>query len=454
MLFIETAKEVIMTRSALIFLLVMATGPWMSGAADTIVHRGREYGGVVVEELSTQYVVHFPETGRKKYFSKDEVSLVEVNGEEVRPSRRGVDLGFQAREPGAGTSEPADTALLEQQNALEQYKQRARTRAQAEFDAAFAHWAQLEDEQREALISGIEAQVAAAEAEARQTAQAISAQRQQLEREVETRRQSIQEAASERDAQISEAYEIDFEAPPVAPYGFLSEREAREAEVLDYIAGVAYEEPLDELGEFPEGYPEPPPPYYEPPVQGFPDGLDSADAEAYRLEQAYNAEIAAENRALRRLNEQARRFERRSASTLRRSTDRVQRLAGLAQYVRVLEEARANEYEPALAYINLFSMEARGVTQRPVQASSLLRIDWWVAPSDPEAGQLTIRVYDSASDRLVMADSSAKLPFQHFLIVDRPGDYLIEVEAPPQLAYTIEAKEPRYVEYVPIGPAE
>jgi len=445
-----------MTRSALILLLVAGAAPWMSVAADTIVHRGREYSEVVIEELSTQYVVHFPETGRKKYFRKEEVSSVEFNGEKVRPSRRSVDPDFQARQPGTAKQEPPDTALLEQQSALEQYKQSARIRAQAEFDAAFEHWDQLEDEQRDALLTGIEAQAAAAEAERRQTADSIASQRQQLEQEMDPRRQSIQDAATERDAQISEAYDIAFQAPPVAPYGFLNKREAREAEILDYLSGVPYDEPVDEFTVgFPEGYREPLPLYYDPPVRGFPDGLDQADAEAYWIEQEYSAEIAAENRALRQLTEQARRFERRSAPTLRRSTDRVQRLAGLVEYLRVLEEARANEYEPALDYIGLFSMEASGVTQRPVQAaSSLLRIDWWVDPSDPLAQQLTIRVYDSASDRLVKADSSVKLPFQHFLIIERPGDYLIEVEAPPQLTYTIEAKEPRYVECVPIGPGE
>ncbi|MEA3366301.1 MAG: hypothetical protein U9Q79_11740, partial [Candidatus Hydrogenedentes bacterium] len=445
-----------MTRSALILFLVAGAASWMSVAADTIVHRGREYSGVVIEELSTQYVVHFPETGRKKYFQKEEVSSVEFNREKVRPSRRGVDVGFPTRERGTSKQEPENSALLEQQSALEQYKQRTKIRAQAEFDAAFEHWAQLEDEYREALLADIDAQAAAAEAERRQTAQAIASQREQFEQEMETRRQDIQEAASERDAQISEAYDIAFEAPPVAPYGFLSEREAREAEVLDSIFGVPYEEPVERLGVgFPEGYREPPPLYYEAPGPGFPDRLDQADAEAYWIEQEYSAEIAAENRALRQLSKQARRFERRSTLRLRQSRDRVQRLAGLAEYLRGIEGALANEYEPALDYINLFSMEARGVTQRPVQAaSSLLRIDWWVAPSDPWAQQLTIRVYDSASDRLVKADSSAKLPFEHFLIIDRPGDYLIEVEAPPQLTYTIEAKEPRYVEYAPIAPAE
>ena len=73
-----------MPRTTLIGLVLFAAGAFMPARADSIVYRGREYSGVIVEELTNQYVVHFPETGRKKYFSKEDVSSVEISGKTAR----------------------------------------------------------------------------------------------------------------------------------------------------------------------------------------------------------------------------------------------------------------------------------------------------------------------------------------------------------------------------------
>ncbi|HQE84523.1 MAG TPA: hypothetical protein PLM14_16100 [Candidatus Hydrogenedentes bacterium] len=53
-----------MPRTAFIVLLAAAASSLIPASADTIVYRGREYSGVTIEELSNQYVVHFPDTGR------------------------------------------------------------------------------------------------------------------------------------------------------------------------------------------------------------------------------------------------------------------------------------------------------------------------------------------------------------------------------------------------------
>ena len=77
-----------MPRTTLIGLVLFAAGAFMPARADSIVYRGREYSGVIVEELTNQYVVHFPETGRKKYFSKEDVSSVEISGKRRGPRSR------------------------------------------------------------------------------------------------------------------------------------------------------------------------------------------------------------------------------------------------------------------------------------------------------------------------------------------------------------------------------
>ena len=428
-----------MPRTAFIVLLAAAAGSLIPASADTIVYRGREYSGVTIEELSNQYVVHFPDTGRKKYFRKEEVTSVQRTGNSGQagsPERPGV---YSASKPAVRPQEPETADLTPQQIALQEYKQRKRIRAQAEFEAALEHWSKLTDEQREALLASAVDQAAAAEAERQQTAQAIADQRQQFDGEREARRVSAESTAVERDRTINETYAAAFEVQDVDPFGYLTDREAQHTVALADSVGLAPEEFLEE---YLDGFAYPPVPYFETGRRRLADALDDADVEAYWIEQEYNARIAEESRALSQLEGEARRFDRRSKTVLRSNADRARRLASTADYLAVLEDARAAEYEPSLKYRSLFSVEGKGVTQRHISAAApILRIDWWLDISSPLANQLTIRVYDSVSEKPVKADSSAKLPSDHFLIIDEPGDYLVEAEGPEGLTYTIEAKE-------------
>ncbi len=445
-----------MPRTTFIVLLGLAAGLIVPASADTIVYRGREYTGVVIEELSNQYVVHFPDTGRKKYLRKEEVSAVEIFGERPQGARSDRTQGALVFEADSAEHGPETTDLTRQQSALQQYKERRRIRGQAEFEAAYEHWTQLPEEQRAALLAQTEAQAVAAETEMQQTAAMVAQARQQLEQERETIRTSIEGAATERDLLLDENYTYVFEGPPLEPYEFLSERDAEQAEAMDYIAEVTYEGlPAGAAEEFADDYWDwsGSRPGYG--WRWFEDELDAADEEAYWIEEEYNARIAEESRVLQQIAEEAQQFERRSNTMLQRVTERANRLAGTANYLFALEDARAREFAPSLQYRTLFSIAGRGVMQRPVStASPVLRIDWWVDVSEPLASQLKIRVYDTATDRPVKTDSSAKLPSDHFLLIDRPGDYLVEAEAPDGVTYTLEARELRDFEYVPVAKGE
>ncbi len=443
-----------MPRTTLFVLVTLAAGTLVSAWADSIVYRGREYSGVIVEELTNQYVVHFPETGRTKYFSREDVSSVEISGKAAPPARpapapvSGIADPLPAPEP----SEPP--APSPHQAALEEYKQRQQIRAQAEYEAAFEHWSKLEEDQRPALLAFATEQAAAAEAEWRQLAETADRTRQELNQRLETLRANIQRAVSERDQAVNEVYNDALDNSGYDLYGYLNDREAEEADVLSYVTGITPEEFAEDVAQgYIRGNRRRPNPYARANVRRRADAMDTAEAEAYWVAQDYNTRIAADDRALRQVLDEQRNFERSTRPALQRSADQARRTAGLAQYLKSLDDALASGFEPTLSYRTLFSVEGKGVVQRDVTvAAPLMRVDWWLDTADPRAGQFTVRVYDNTTQKLVRTETSAnKPPSNYFLLIGEPGEYLIEAEGPEELTYTLEGRELQDFELPPIG---
>ncbi len=449
-----------MRKAVCMMVFVFSVVAVLPVTADTIVYRGREYTGVIIEELENQYAVEFPDTGRTRYFRKEDVTRVEFSDPGRQPARRAQPDDTDMLDRPRRVLEPENDTLAAQQEALREFKERTRIRSQAEFDAAFEHWAQLDEEERSALLEQMTHQASAAEAERRQVGQALTRQRQELARQQEDVRSTIEGAITERDRQLLDPWAVGV--PLVEPDRFRDdpwddpdaeywdERQDMPDVIVDaptlvypgWAPGVAWPwgRRVREIAA---------------PRWWAPDPLAQVQAEALWIDQAYAARIAEERRALRRLAEEERRFQHQSSAELRRYAQRVQRLAGTANYLAVLEEALTDGYEPTLEYRDLFSVSGRGVMQRHVHAvSPILRIDWWVDTANPLSDQLTVRVYDSESDQLIRTDTAARLPIEHFMIIDRPGEYLIEVDAPSALTYTLEAKELRDYEYVPISPRD
>lgn len=443
-----------MPRTTLIGLVLFAAGAFMPARADSIVYRGREYSGVIVEELTNQYVVHFPETGRKKYFSKEDVSSVEISGKTARSARPvpdaipGISGPLLAPEP----SEPP--APSPQQAALEEYKRRQQIRAQAEYEAAFEHWSKLEEDQRTALLSFSAEQAAAAENEWRQLAETADRTRQELGQRLETLRANIQRAVSERDQQVNEVYNAALDNSGSSLYGYLNDREAEEADVLSYVTGVTPEEFAEDVAQgYIRGNRRRANPYARANARRLADAMDAAQAEADRVAQDHNTRIAADNLVLRQVLEEQRNFERSTRPAIQRCADQARRTAGLAQYLKSLDDALAGDFEPGLTYRTLFSVQGKGVVQRDVSvAAPLMRVDWWLDTADPRAGQFTVRVYDNATQKIVRTETSAnKPPSNYFLVIGEPGEFLIEAEGPEGLTYTLEGRELQDSALPPIG---
>ncbi len=443
-----------MPRIALYVVAALVAAPWAFARADSIVYRGREYSGVIVEELTNQYVVHFPETGRNRYFSKEDVSSVEIAGKtgpSGRPASKPV-VGILEALPSAESSGPP--APSPNQVALEGYKRRQQIRAQAEFEAAFAHWSKLEDEQRSALLTFATEQAAAADTEWRQLAETADRTNQELNYRLETLRVNIERTLSERDQAVNEVYNDALENFDSELYGYLGGREAEEADVLSYITGISPEAFAEDVAlGYIRGNRRRPNPYARANARRLADAVDAAEEEAYWVEQDYNARIAADDHALRQVLDEQRNSERSFRSALQRSAEQAQRTAVLAQHLTALEDALAAGFEPELSYRTLFSVDGTGIIQRDIRATTpLMRVDWWLDPADARAGQLTVRVYDNTTQKIVRTETSAnKFPTHYFLIVSEPGEYLIEAEGPDGLTYTLEARELQDVELPPIG---
>jgi len=443
-----------MPRIALYLVAALAAVPWAFARADSIVYRGREYSGVIVEELTNQYVVHFPETGRNRYFSKEDVSSVEIAGKTGSSGRAASKRAVGISEP-LLSAEPSGTpAPSPHQVALEEYKQRQQIRAQAEFEAAFEHWSKLEDEQRSTLLTFATEQAAAAQAEWQQLAETAERTNQELNYRLETLRANIDRTMAEREQAVNEVYNDALDNFDSDLYGYLNNREAKEADVLSYITGISPEEFAEDVAlGYIRGNRRRPNPYARANARRLADAADAAEAEAYWAEQVYNARIAADNRALRQVLDEQRNSERSLRPALQRSAELVRRADALAQHLKTLDDALAASFEPKLSYRTLFSVDGTGVVQRDVNAAmSLMRVDWWLDPTDSLAGQLTVRVYDNTTQKIVRTETSAnKFPTNYFLIISEPGEYLIEAEGPQGLTYTLEARELQDVELPPTG---
>jgi len=425
------------TRQASMFLVL---GVALTCFADTITYRGREYSDVVIEELTNQYVVHFPKTGRKKYFSKEEVNSVEVSPE-ASPYEDGLHPVSTEATSGGNADAVDSPESSSREGVLEEYKRRLRSeerrrrlriQAQVQFEAAYEHWCRLSDEERDVFLASAIDQAVAAETEKQRTKETVAEKREKNERRSDSVRRNIDIAAVSRDSHISSAYSEAYNDFELDWNRSLRDSHAEDADIMLQLGEYGHADSHLLWEDF----------YAEKTKRRSADVFGEADAQADQIAREYNSRIAAEQRALRQLAAKAHQIEIRGKTAIQVDASKARRLRSMVNSLLALEEACVAGYEPSLKYRELFSIQSKGVTQRYASfSSSLLRIDWWIDSSFLFGGEMKISVYDAASEELVSAVTSSALPSEHFFMIEEPGDYNIEVEAPAELSYTLEGRE-------------
>jgi hypothetical protein len=416
-------------RCILILSLVCGAAP---NYADVITYRGREYRDVVIEELSNQYVVHFPETGRRKYFQKEDVSSVEFSAETVRdPDEDEQDTPWQVRSgsdsKASNSSQPPSEKIT-----LEEYRRRSSMRAHVEFEAAYEHWCSLSDGQRRSFLFAAENQMQAADAQKKRTEKKVAQGQEEMQKKLDHVAADIEANVLQRDSRIDAVYDEAYNDFDLRWNRGLRDAHAEEAEVMQRFG----RDGLADGHRFWEDV------YTFKANRSRAQAFGQANAQARQIARESNARIAEAQQAYEQLARQAHKLERRNKIALQLEYGKARRTASVTQSLVALEQARLSAYEPWLNYRELFSIEGNGVVQQAVlTVCPLLRIDWWVDGVISVPGQMKIRVYDAASGKLVTSVTSSNLPVEHFLILTEPGDYTVEVEAPPELTYALEGKE-------------
>ncbi len=421
-----------LSKKVCYFLVLSLVCGAVPSYADVITYRGREYRDVVIEELSNQYVVHFPETGRRRYFQKEDVSSVEFSDETIR-DRDGHEQEASSQVISDRESKESNSSQPPSEKiTLEEYRRRSSMRAHVEFEAAYEHWCSLSDGQRSGLLSSSLRETTVAAAEKQRTQQVVAQRRQEIRDDLLSAREDIEYEAFMKGVELDFVFADAHNDSELKSNRQSRDYHAKEAQIdweLGNYLGADISRGLNNK-------------YAYKTQRRQAEVFDRANAQARQIARESNARIAEAQQSYDQLAREAHKLERRNKIALQLEYGKARRTASVTQSLVALEQARLSAYEPWLNYRELFSIEGNGVVQQAVlSVCPLLRIDWWVDGVISVPGQMKIRVYDAASEKLVTSVISSNLPVEHFLIIPEPGDYTVEVEAPSELAYTLEAKE-------------
>jgi hypothetical protein len=392
--------------------------------ADAITVNGIRHEGVYVDVSPRMVYVRFPETGKVESFSSETVgaNAVEFDDDPVRRATL-LEQWKANRTDGAATPQANNAppvASSEGHNSpnpapttgdFDAFALRKRLKTVAHFEAALLHWQATPREIRGQLLESFGLNLDSLALETELTLEQLITQQQAYREAARGNTQAVNDYAQRQ----STAFERAYEEQPSLGWNKLLRDSAIDRSLYYRVHG------FDTLADITHNSAH----YYDYQVRrGYEEADARANAEIGQVELQKRREIAQY-----KANQAAAEFVERHAYRREKQLGAMQWNVGReAAFVASLTDALENGYEDMLYYPPVAEWQDFDGRTEPFRiATGVWRIDWWSEGALGGAGAIEITVYASEDNRPVARASNDRAPYLHFEILERPGEYYLDI---------------------------